>query len=215
MSAARTLALAEQSGLMLPLTLRVLAQGLEQQRAWRAEGRDFVLAVNLAASCVANPQFPEVMQQLLRTWEGDASRLILEVAETVLSTEVKIAAPGLERLAGLGCELALDDFGTGSFSLASLRKLPIDELKIDHGLVAAMTRDDDAAAIVRSAISLGKSLELRIVAEGVPDERTLTELRRLGCDQAQGEFVGASMSSTAVAEWLQDATIDAQQPVLA
>jgi diguanylate cyclase len=214
MSAERILTLAEQGGLMLALTLRVLARALQQQQAWRAAGCDLMLSVNLAASCLANPQFPQILQQILTTWDGDARRLILEVAESALSTDAKDAAPTLERLAGLGCQLALDDFGTGAFSLSSLRRLPVDELKIDPCFVAAMTRDDDAAAIVRSAISLGRSLELRVVAEGVPDEPTLAELLRLGCDQAQGQFVGPPLTAEAFAEWMRpEATATERQPV--
>ena len=214
MSTERTLTLAEQGGLMLALTLRVLAQALQQQRAWRGAGCDLMLAVNLAASCLANPQFPQVLQQVLRTWDGDARRLILEVAESALPGDAQLAAATLDRLAGLGCQLALDDFGTGAFSLSALRRLPVDELKIDRCFVAAMTQDDDAAAIVRSAISLGRSLELRVVAEGVPDEPTLAELARLGCDQAQGAFVGPPLPASAFAAWLQqDATPAERQPI--
>ena len=195
MSTARTLTLAEQSGLMLAAhapgarsgvaaAARVARRGVRPEAVGQS-GRELP-----GQSAVSG-----VLQQILHTWDGDASRLILEIAESALSTDAKDAAPMLERLAGLGCELALDHFGTGAFSLSSLRRLPVDELKIDPCFVAAMTRDDDAAAIVRSAISLGRSLELRMVAEGVPDEPTMAELLRLGCDQAQGQFVGPPLTA--------------------
>ena len=109
----------------------------------------------------------------------------------------------LQRLATQGCQLSLDDFGTGSFSLSFLRKLPIHELKIDRSFVAAMRRDPDAAAVVRSAISLGKSLELRVVAEGVEDAETLEELRRLQCDEVQGYLIGPPMTARDFVVWLQ------------
>jgi diguanylate cyclase len=109
----------------------------------------------------------------------------------------------LQRLAGQGCELSLDDFRTGSFSLSSLRKLPIHELKIDRSFVRAMRKDADAAAVVRSAISLGKSLDLRVVAEGVEDDATLEELRWLQCDEVQGYLIGPPMTAEAFASWLQ------------
>jgi EAL domain-containing protein (putative c-di-GMP-specific phosphodiesterase class I) len=108
----------------------------------------------------------------------------------------------LQRLAAQGCQLSLDDFGTGSFSLSFLRKLPIHELKIDRSFVVAMRADADAAAVVRSAISLGKSLDLRVAAEGVEDEATLEELRRLQCDEVQGYLIGPPMTAEAFAIWL-------------
>jgi EAL domain-containing protein (putative c-di-GMP-specific phosphodiesterase class I) len=114
----------------------------------------------------------------------------------------------LRRLANQGCQLSLDDFGTGSFSLSFLRKLPIHELKIDRSFVEAMRRDADAAAVVRSAISLGKSLELRVVAEGVEDAETLDELRRLQCDEVQGYFIGPPMTAGDFAAWLQQGGYD-------
>jgi diguanylate cyclase len=99
----------------------------------------------------------------------------------------------LQRLASQDCQLSLADFGTGSFSLSSLSslpKLPIHELKIDRSFVLAMPKDADAAAGVCSAISVGKSLDLRVVAEGVEDDATLDELRRLQCDEVQGYLIG-------------------------
>jgi EAL domain-containing protein (putative c-di-GMP-specific phosphodiesterase class I) len=128
----------------------------------------------------------------------------------------------LQRLAGLGCQLSLDDFGTGSFSLSSLRKLPIHELKIDRSFVRDMREDADAAAVVRSAISLGKSLDLRVVAEGVEDDATLDELRRLQCDEVQGYLIGPPMTPDAFARWLEqggherdDLAAATQQPLSA
>ena len=129
----------------------------------------------------------------------------------------------LQRLAGQGCQLSLDDFGTGSFSLSFLRKLPIHELKIDRSFVEAMLRDEDAAAVVRSAISLGNSLDLRVVAEGVEDAETLDEFCRLQCDEVQGYLIGPPMTARDFAGWLQqrahdrpqDATDAPQEPLSA
>ena len=101
---------------------------------------------------------------------------MFEITEGALAKNPSRVLDTLQRLAAQGCQLSLDDFGTGSFSLSFLRKLPIHELKIDRSFVEAMRRDADAAAVVRSAISLGKSLDLRVVAEGVEDVETLDEL---------------------------------------
>jgi diguanylate cyclase (GGDEF)-like protein/PAS domain S-box-containing protein len=210
----RVLPVAEQTGLMLPLTLRVLAMTLAQQHAWRAEGWQIPVSVNVSASCIRSPEFALVIRQVLKTWHGEASQLAFEIPENALAKDPAVAQQTLEQIAAQGCGLALDDFGTSSFSLSSLRKLPVQTLKIDRCFVTAMTQDEDAATIVRSAISLGKSLGLSMVAEGVEDQRTLDELREMGCDHAQGYFIGTPLSPTALAEWLRrDADAPARQEV--
>jgi EAL domain-containing protein (putative c-di-GMP-specific phosphodiesterase class I) len=207
----RFLRLAEQSGLILPLTLRVLGLALEQQRIWRSEGWDLAVAINLANSCLQNLQFPNLLTQVLQTADGRADRLVFEITEGALTKNPSRVLDTLQRLAGEGCQLSLDDFGTGSFSLSFLRKLPIHELKIDRSFVEAMRRDTDAAAVVRSAISLGNSLDLRVVAEGVEDAETLDELRRLQCDEVQGYLIGPPMTARDFAGWLQLRTHDRTQ----
>jgi diguanylate cyclase (GGDEF)-like protein/PAS domain S-box-containing protein len=210
---ARFLRLAEDSGLILPLTLRVLRLTLEQQRAWRSENWDLAVAINLAGACLQNPQFANLLAHVLQTGEGRAERLVFEVTESALTSNQSRVLDALQRLAAQGCQLSLDDFGTGSFSLSFLRKLPIHELKIDCSFVQAMKTDPDAAAIVRSAISLGQSLELRVVAEGVEDGDTLGELRRLGCDEVQGYLIGPPMTAAAFAGWLQQSgCVPAREP---
>ena len=109
------------------------------------------------------------------------------------------------QIAALGCQLSLDDFGTGYSSLAYLQQLPIDELKIDRSFVVAMTRDDNAAVIVRSVVSLAKGLGLSVVAEGVESEDAFLSLRALGCDQVQGHWFGPAMNGDQLLSWLKDA----------
>jgi diguanylate cyclase (GGDEF)-like protein/PAS domain S-box-containing protein len=200
---ARFLRLAEESGLILPLTLRVLCLTLHQQRAWRSENWDLAVAINLASASLQNPQFPTILAHALQAGAGQAERLVLEITESALTSNPARVLDTLQCLAGLGCRLSLDDFGTGSLSLTFLRKLPIHELKIDRSFVQVMTTDPDAAAVVRSAISLGRSLDLRVVAEGVEDADTLAELRRLQCDEVQGYLIGPPMTAGAFASWLQ------------
>ena len=218
----RFLRLAEETGLILPLTLRVLNLALDQQRIWRSDGRDLAVAINLANGCLQNPQFPNILTHILKTAPGRADRLVFEITESALASNPARVLETLQRLASQGCELSLDDFGTGSFSLSSLRKLPIHELKIDRSFVLAMRKDADAAAVVRSAISLGKSLDLRVVAEGVEDDAILDELRRLQCDEVQGYLIGPPMTADAFASWLQqggrecgDLAAGTQQPLSA
>jgi len=108
----------------------------------------------------------------------------------------------LARISEIGCRLSLDDFGTGYSSLAYLQKLPIDELKIDRSFVVAMTRDHNAAVIVRSVVKLAKGLGLGVVAEGVESEEAFARLRSLGCEHVQGFFFGPSMSDEDFRRWL-------------
>ena len=108
----------------------------------------------------------------------------------------------MRTLRAQGCQISLDDFGTGSLSLPFLQKLPIVELKIDRSFVTAMTRDPDAAVVVRSAISLAGALDVRVVAVGVEDQETLDRLRELGCACVQGHFVGSPMTAEQLAPWL-------------
>jgi diguanylate cyclase (GGDEF)-like protein/PAS domain S-box-containing protein len=218
----RFLRLAEDTGLILPLTLRVLNLALDQQRIWCSAGRDLAVAINLANACLQNPQFPNILTHILHAAQGRADRLVFEITESALASNPARALETLQRLAGLGCQLSLDDFGTGSFSLSFLRKLPIHELKIDRSFVLAMRQDADAEAVVRSAISLGKSLDLRVVAEGVEDDATLEELRRLQCDEVQGYLIGPPMTADAFASWLaeggherMDVAAGTQQPLSA
>jgi EAL domain-containing protein (putative c-di-GMP-specific phosphodiesterase class I) len=203
---------------MLPLTLRVLRLTLDQQRAWRSESWDLVVAINLAGVCLQNAEFPNLLARVLQAGEGQAERLVFELTEGALKSNPSRALDALQRLAALGCQLSLDDFGTGSFSLSFLRKLPIDELKIEQSFVQAMRTDPDAAAIVRSVISLGRSLDLRVVAEGVEDGDTLDELRRLQCDEVQGYLIGPPVTAADFARWLQecghDPTSDPATPLL-
>jgi EAL domain-containing protein (putative c-di-GMP-specific phosphodiesterase class I) len=199
----RFLRLAAESGLMLPLTLRVLSLALHHQGAWRAQGWDLAVAINLAGACLQYQQFPSILAHVLRTGEGRAERLMFELTESALASNPMRVLDTLQRLAAMGCQLALDDFGTGSFSLSFLRKLPIHELKIDRSFVQAMMTDADAAAVVRSAISLGRSLDLRVAAEGVEVPTTLDELRRLQCDEVQGYLIGPPMTAAAFADWLR------------
>jgi EAL domain-containing protein (putative c-di-GMP-specific phosphodiesterase class I) len=133
---------------------------------------------------------PNILVHVLHTGSGRADRLVFEVTENALASNHARVLETLQRLASQDCQLSLADFGTGSFSLSSLPKLPTHEIKIDRSFVLAMREDADAAAVVRSAISLGRSLDLRVVAEGVEDDATLEELRRLRCDEVQGYLIG-------------------------
>ncbi|GAB7190876.1 EAL domain-containing protein [Kineococcus sp. NUM-3379] len=185
--------LAESTGLIDQLTKVVLAQALEQCRAWQAAGLDLAVAVNLSARNINDVSLPEHVAGAVVEAGLPASKLILEITESSVMGDPERTVPVLERLAAIGVTLSLDDFGTGHSSLSYLQRLPVRELKIDRSFVRGMSlpREAQASAIlVRSIIGLGRSLDLRIVAEGVENAETLEQLRDYGCDVIQGYYVG-------------------------
>jgi diguanylate cyclase len=194
--------LAEQQGLILPMTLRVICLAIAQQQAWRDQGIELSVAINLPVDPLRNPQFPAILKQVLKTSNGRADQLLFEITENSIATDPSGISQTLKAMKAIGFQLSLDDFGTGSLSLSSLQKLPIAELKIDRSFVAAMASDADAAVVVRSALSLGDSLGLRVVAEGVEDQQTLDALSELSCAQVQGYFVGPPMTADKFEQWL-------------
>jgi EAL domain-containing protein (putative c-di-GMP-specific phosphodiesterase class I) len=140
----------------------------------------------------------------LLTRHGVPARLLrLEVTETAVMGNPALALATLTGLHELGVRLAIDDYGTGYSSMAYLKKLPVDELKVDRSFILNMTANDNDAILVRSAIDLGHNLGLTVVAEGVEDAATLDRLAELTCDRAQGFFVSRPLPGTAMAGWLR------------
>ena len=189
----------EQSGLMGPLALDVLDQAAAQQARWAHEHVDVSVAVNLSPSNLSDLQLPDKVAEVLERQGVSPTRVVLEITEDCLMVDPDQGLDVLDRLHGLGVELSVDDYGTGFSSLAYLRKLPVDELKLDRAFLAAAAVDDGrAVAIIRSTIDLAHSLGLRIVAEGVETRDALAMLADLGCDVAQGYFLGRPAPASAV-----------------
>jgi diguanylate cyclase (GGDEF)-like protein len=178
--------LAESTGLVRELTLRVLEQALEDRSGWAREGLDLKVAVNVSMRSLLDRQFPAQVSRRLRESGTPPERLKLEITENSLMADPAMATAVLDELTGLGVELAIDDFGTGYSSLAYLSQLQVRELKIDRSFVMGMRTNRDDALIVRSTIDLGHNLGLRLIAEGVEDPATLDLLKQQGCDGAQG-----------------------------
>jgi diguanylate cyclase (GGDEF)-like protein/PAS domain S-box-containing protein len=209
---------AEQTGLIKPLTMWVLNAALGALQVWQQDGYDFGVAVNLSVKSLHDPQLPDTIRLLLQSWEQRPELLTFEITESALMADPTTALQVLARVSDIGCRLSLDDFGTGYSSLAYLQKLPIDELKIDRSFVVAMTRDDNAAVIVRSVVKLAKGLGLSVVAEGVESEEAFKRLRSLGCDHVQGYWFGRSMSGDDFSDWLRTSPwtrTSGRQPALA
>ena len=197
--------LAEQTGLIAPLTDWVLAEAVRQGRAWQRGGLLLDVSVNLSMWNLHDPALPERVAGLLRDHGLPPAWLRLELTESALMADPERALEVLTRLAGLGVRLAVDDFGAGYSSLAYLKRLPVDALKIDKGFVRELATDATDAAIVASTVALGHALGLRVVAEGIEDRATWDLLAGMGCDVAQGYYLSRPLPPDALAPWLREA----------
>lgn len=180
--------IAEQSGLIEPLTRWVLNKALEQCTQWHSSGFPLTVAVNLSARSLHNSNITEDVAQALANWKVPARYLFLELTESAVMADPLHAMEILTLLSNKGVLLSVDDFGTGYSSLAYLKKLPVDEIKIDKSFVMDMIVDSNDSAIVRSIIDLAHNMSLKVVAEGVESQEIMQHLSTLGCDIAQGYF---------------------------
>nr|BFE62877.1 cyclic Di-GMP phosphodiesterase RmdB [Dactylosporangium thailandense] len=196
---------AEHSPVMRLLTLRVIDEAIERLAAWRdsapaAEG--LRVAVNVSVRDLHTGEIADRIAARLAQMSVDPSRLELEITESALMADPRRVLTTLARLKKLGVAIALDDFGTGYSSMLHLRRLPLAEVKIDRSFVLGVATDPDDAAIVRSMIDLARALGLRVVAEGVEDERTWRMLVEAGCDVAQGWYFARPMPPDRLLDWL-------------
>ena len=196
--------IAEQSGLIRPLTLWVLETAVSQCAEWRRRGVDIGLSVNLSARNLLEKRLPETLTELLHATGLPPERLCLEITESVIMDDPRKALEVLTEIAGLGVEISVDDFGTGYSSLGYLKKLPATEIKIDKSFVLEMDHNPDDETIVRSTIDLAHNLGLRVVAEGVERPAVWDTLRELGCDVGQGYLFGYPMPPDEFVRWYHD-----------
>jgi diguanylate cyclase (GGDEF)-like protein len=196
--------LAEQTGLIQPLTQWVLSTALTQCGQWLAKGISLGVAVNLSAHNLTDQGTIDMVQNALRVSGVEPHWLTLELTETSIMTDAAKALVTLGKLADLGVRLAVDDFGTGYSSLAYLKRLPVDEIKIDRSFVMDMAVDANDAVIVRSTIDLAHNMGLRVVAEGIETQEIWNMLTELNCDQGQGFLMGRPVPHTTLGEWLAE-----------
>jgi EAL domain-containing protein (putative c-di-GMP-specific phosphodiesterase class I) len=194
---------AEQIGYIRTITQWVLAHAMAQCALWRAEGLPINVSINLSARDVMDDTLPDRVAMLLQVYGCAGQWIALEITESAILDDPGHAVENLKRLSALGCKLSIDDYGTGYSSLAYLRRLPLDELKIDKSFVMGMVRDASDNVIVRSTIDLAHNMGLAVVAEGVEDEATLERLRALGCDIVQGFFLSRPLAPDQVAAWMR------------
>jgi diguanylate cyclase (GGDEF)-like protein len=192
--------LAEQTGLINLLTALVLATAIEEWSHLPLGPRPS-LSVNLSQRNLQDPDLPPRIADMLAVHGTPPASLALEITENILMADPARSMVCLKRLSGMGVRLVIDDFGTGYSSLSYLRRLPIDELKIDRSFVAGLNNREDEV-IVRSTIDLAHNLGMTVVAEGVESEAVRTRLRAMGCDAAQGLFISAPASAAVIRQWI-------------
>ncbi|MEU4568346.1 bifunctional diguanylate cyclase/phosphodiesterase [Micromonospora sp. NPDC023956] len=193
---------AEQSAVMRLLTRRVVDDVVGQLARWSAAGSTLRAALNVSVRDLHTGEIADQIGDLLARHAIRPDRLQLEITEGALMADPRRVLDTISRLHRIGVAIALDDFGTGYSSLQHLRRLPLSEVKVDRSFVLGMAEDPDDAAIVRSMIELAGALGLRVVAEGVEDERTWRLLHAAGCDLAQGWFFARPMPADELTAWL-------------
>jgi EAL domain-containing protein (putative c-di-GMP-specific phosphodiesterase class I) len=187
-SPAAFIPIAEETGMIVALGLYVLRTACQQLRRWHAYDSTLGISVNVSGRQFADSGFVDRARRILQETEVSPSSLRLEVTESVIMDKAEIAADALKSLKSLGVQLSIDDFGTGYSSLSYLHKFPFDILKIDQSFVSRMCLDQDSKAITETILILARKLNKRVVAEGIEDEQQLAELKKLGCDYAQGYY---------------------------
>ena len=196
--------LAEHTGIIRPLTWRILRIALEENRRWADNGLFLRVAVNVSGRCLLDAGFADEVVRLLAETGVPTDRLEIELTETAIMADPQRALRILEALATRGIRLSIDDFGTGYSSMAYLKNLPVHEIKIDRVFVTHMDVDPSDAAIVRSSLELARNLDLTVVAEGVETQRVWQQLAELGCPTAQGYFLSRPLSGPDFALWMAD-----------
>ena len=183
--------LAEETGLILPIGLRILRDACHQLRKWQHHSlanRDLIMSVNLSGKQLMQPDLIERIEEVLHESQINPWHLKLEITETVVMENPELAAVTLAKLRGLGVRLSIDDFGTGYSSLSYLNRFPVDTLKIDRSFVTSMNEADENLQIVKTIITLAGNLGMQVVAEGVETEEQLDQLRSLKCQYGQGFY---------------------------
>lgn len=193
--------LAEETGLIEPLTVCVLTQALQQYGEWRRNGIDLPVAVKISSANLQDPGFPTHVAQIMTDCAAPPSGLEIGVTELTIMMDPLQAIENFTKLRAMGVKITIEDFGATQ-SLSYLKKMLIEKIKIDRSFIINMVNNENDSAIVRHTINLAHSLGLKVVAEGVEDESTWDELRTLGCDFAQGYYLGKPMPANEIENWL-------------
>lgn len=195
--------LAERTGSIQLLTRWVIEEGIRQLSEWNGRGMRVQLSLNISADDLLGQDLAERVSRLLALYGVPAGQLIFEITESAVMREPESALKVLHRLRECGISLSVDDFGTGYSSLAHLKRLPVQELKIDQSFVRNLDETSEDAVIVRSTIEMSHNLGLKVVAEGVEYEHSLRLLERWHCDTAQGYLISRPLTAAAFEAWLK------------
>jgi diguanylate cyclase (GGDEF)-like protein len=193
---------AEQTGFIREITPWVLDAAIRQLAQWRAQGLEIAVSANLSTLDLLDPELPRRVKALLEFHAVPPSKLCLEITESALMDEPALALSHLNALAALGVKLSIDDYGVGQASLAYLKSLPVNELKLDRSFVTAIADSPRNAAIVQSTIMLSHALGLSVVAEGIETPEELAWLRDHGCDVGQGYGIARPMMAADLPDWV-------------
>lgn len=196
--------LAEETGLIDDLTRVVLGGALRQARIWQDAGLQLCVAVNVSMDNLISLDFPDFVAQKVLEAGVPPTSLILEVTESQLMSDPLMALDILTRLRLKRISLSIDDFGTGHSSLAQLRDIPFDELKVDKSFVHGVGRDPSLRTLFDASLGMGRQLGMKTVAEGVEDREDWDFLRSAGCDTAQGYFIAKPMMAAALPCWIEE-----------
>ena len=196
--------LAEQTGSIGMLTQWMMAAVLSQLRSWIDRGIHLQVAMNISARDLDDPAFPQRMERMLRAQQISPDYLSLEVTESAVMRDPQRSLDSLLALRELGIALAVDDYGTGYSSLATLKSLPVQDLKIDKSFVLQLADNSDDAVIVKSTIELAHNMGLKVIAEGIENARSLSWLKERHCDVAQGYFISRPLPAADLERWMAE-----------
>ena len=195
--------IAEQTGLIGPLTLWVLERAMLQSCEWLEAGLELRISFNLSARNLHDAKLPGQIAELIEAGGVKAEHLRLEITERAIIADRQYTSAMLNNLCEMGVHISIDDFGTGYSSLVYLKQLPVDEIKVDRSFVTRMLQDDSDEVIVRSTIELAHNIGMRVVAEGVEDKAVYEHLLELGCDAVQGFYISKPLSPELFLQWLE------------
>jgi EAL domain-containing protein (putative c-di-GMP-specific phosphodiesterase class I) len=207
------IALAEHTGLIGPLSVWILNEALRQCRSWLDDEIPLTVAVNLSTRNLQDEALVDIVSTALRDNEVEPSSLDLEITESAIMQDPIRALENLTLLHDMGVRISIDDFGTGYSSLGYLKRLPVDQIKIDRSFVIDMVSNPEDAYIVRTIADLGHNLDLKVVAEGIENQLTWGLLAAMGCDFAQGYHISKPLPAEELTGWLRSTSYRVLQVV--
>lgn len=196
--------LAERTGVIHPLTYWICRKAFEFKQSLLSQGYDINLSINISARNLQDPHFKDQVSNIAKETNTSLTKVIMEITETAVMDDPDDALRVMNDLNELGIRLSIDDFGTGYSSLSYLKKLPVNEIKIDRSFVMEMAKNNDDQVIVHTTLTMGHNLSLEVVAEGIEDESTLDKLKEMGCDLAQGYHIARPMPASDFFTWLAE-----------